>query len=101
MSIKNFSLGVMFMRKLVPGISIPQCKFIVDEKTGLNISIQKLKVCIDKGDTASQHRIKISMYRKVVSRSMCYYSKNLWGATNRDMSLIKTCFYSHTYSFLV
>ena len=40
MSIKNFSLGVMFMRKLVPGISIPQCKFIIDEKTGLHISIQ-------------------------------------------------------------
>ena len=59
MSIKNFSLGVMFMRKLVPGISIPQVKFIVDEKTGLHISIQVsppagkiLKVCIDKGDTA-------------------------------------------------
>ena len=96
MSIKNFSLGVMFMRKLVPGISIPQCKFIVDEKTGLNISIQKLKVCIDKGDTASQHRIKISMYRKVVSRSTCYYSENqvFGGATNRDMALNETCLYS-------
>ena len=28
------------MRKLLLGISIPQCKFIVDEKTGLHISIQ-------------------------------------------------------------
>ena len=28
------------MRKLVPGISIPQCKFIIDEKTGLHISIE-------------------------------------------------------------
>ena len=35
-------------------------------------------------------------YRKVASRSTCYYSKNqvLGGATNRDMSLNETCFYS-------
>ena len=35
-------------------------------------------------------------YRKVASRSTCYYSENqvFGGATNRDMSLNETCFYS-------
>ena len=35
-------------------------------------------------------------YHKVPSRSTCYYSENqvFGGATNRDMSLNKTCFYS-------
>ena len=39
---------------------------------------------------------KFLRYRKVASRSTCYYSENqvLGGATNRDMSLNKTCFYS-------
>ena len=34
-------------------------------------------------------------YRKVASRSTCYYSGNkfLGGATNRDMPLNKMCFY--------
>jgi hypothetical protein len=38
----------------------------------------------------------VSIYRKVTSRSICYYSENqvFEGATNRDMSLNKTCFYS-------
>ena len=35
-------------------------------------------------------------YRKVASRSTCYYSENqvFGGATNQDMSLNKTCYYS-------
>ena len=35
-------------------------------------------------------------YRKVASRSTCYYSENqaFGGATNRDMSLKETCFFS-------
>ena len=35
-------------------------------------------------------------YRKVASRSTCHYSGNqvFGGATNRDMSLNETCFYS-------
>ena len=35
-------------------------------------------------------------YRKVASRSTCYYSENqvFGGATNRDMSLNETCYYS-------
>ena len=35
-------------------------------------------------------------YRKVASRSTYYYSENqvFGGATNRDMSLNETCFYS-------
>ena len=38
----------------------------------------------------------ILKYHKVASRSMCYYSGNqvFGGATNRDMSLNETCFYS-------
>ena len=37
-----------------------------------------------------------SIYRKVASRSTCYYSENqdFGGATNRDMSLNDTCYYS-------
>ena len=37
-----------------------------------------------------------STYRKVASRSTCYYSENqvFGGATNWDMSLTETCFYS-------
>ena len=36
------------------------------------------------------------IHRKVASRSTCYYSENqvFVGATNRDMSLNETCYYS-------
>ena len=41
-------------------------------------------------------------YCKVTSRSTCYYSENqvFGGATNRDMSLTETCFYSRLYGIL-
>ena len=40
--------------------------------------------------------INYIVYRKVASRSTCYYSGNqvFGGATNQDMSLNQTCFYS-------
>ena len=40
-------------------------------------------------------------YRKVASRSTCYYSENqvFGGATNRDMSLNETCYYSKIQKF--
>ena len=43
--------------------------------------------------------VKISTYRKVANRSTCYYSENqvFGGATNRDMSLTETCFYSQIH----
>ena len=42
------------------------------------------------------HTVLGLIYRKVASRSTCYYSENqvLGGATNRDMSLNETCYYS-------
>ena len=41
------------------------------------------------------------IYRKVASRSTCYYSENqvFGGATNRDMSLNETCYYSKIQKF--
>jgi hypothetical protein len=46
--------------------------------------------------TFSQIETLYSEYRKVANRSTCYYSENqvFGGATNRDMSLTETCFYS-------
>ena len=40
-------------------------------------------------------------YRKVASRSTCYYSENqvFGGATNQDMSLNETCYYSKIQKF--
>ena len=40
-------------------------------------------------------------YRKIASRSTCYYSENqvFGSATNRDMSLNETCYYSKIQKF--
>ena len=48
-----------------------------------------------------KHSEYLSTYRKVASRSTCYYSENqvFGGATNRDMSLNETCYYSKIQKF--
>ena len=48
------------------------------------------------GEIFSKGKILLFIHRKVASRSTCYYSENqvFGGATNREMSLNETCFYS-------
>ena len=49
-----------------------------------------IKYCLKCSETT------VITYRNVVSRNTCYYSENqiIGGATNQDMSLNETCFYS-------
>ena len=74
------------------------CVKVCAQHTGLKFLLKEsscfLNLCYqDSRDILT--RIE-KAYRKVASRSTCYYSGNqvFRGATNCDMSLNETCFYS-------
>ena len=105
---------IMSVRSIIH-LSLKNCCFLSLHKSNqLNASTQRL-------DDQTTHQLRPlkkvgsnvftgvtrpqwfnSKYRKVASRSTCYYSGNqvFGGATNRDMSLIETCFYSRLYGKL-
>ena len=72
---------------------------------GVNILDFILYFILDLTSCCGKNFIKAKKdhYRKVASRSTCYYSENqvFRGATNQDMSLTETCFYSKIQKFWI